>query len=169
MDPAVLTAKQPLHDCCECHCIPTPPQALHPRHPPHSADSNHCPHFLPRCKGVILCSTLKAGMGLGLELGTGLLLARLPPSPPPTLPASASSKSVEAWSPKSSSSMGFPSPWELLTAGAGGGEATPASPLASPAALPASPSCIARASRWSAPCFVTVGALSAGEQRPAEP
>ncbi|KAL4422797.1 hypothetical protein ABPG75_008994 [Micractinium tetrahymenae] len=125
-------------------------------------DSNHCPHFLPRCKAVILCSTLKAGMGLGLELGSGVLLARLPPAPPAALPASASSKSVEAWSPKSSSSLGCPSPRGAFSAGGAGGEAARTSLLASPAALPASPSSIARSSRWSAPCFVHVGALSAG-------
>ncbi len=106
-------------------------------------------------------------MGFGLELGSGVLLARLPPAPPASLLASASSKSVEAWSPKSSGSMGCPSPWEIITAGASGGGEGAALPLASPAALPASPSSIARASRWSAPCFVRVGTLSAGEMLPA--
>lgn len=125
-------------------------------------DSNHCPHFLPRCKGVVLCSTLKAGMGVGLELGSGLLLARLPPAPPTALPASASSKSVEAWSPKSSSSLGRLSPREAFLEGVGGGQGSPAWVLGGPAALPASPSSLARSSRWSAPCFVTVAALSAG-------
>lgn len=105
-------------------------------------------------------------MGVGLELGSGLLLARLPPAPPTALPASASSKSVEAWSPKSSSSLGRLSPREAFLEGAGDGQGSPAWVLGGPAALPPSPSSLARSSRWSAPCFVTVAALSAGAKHP---
>ena len=59
---------------------PPPAKVDDPRPcPPAAADgSAHCPHFLPRSKAVLLATCHKAGLGLGFEHGTGVLMARLP-------------------------------------------------------------------------------------------
>jgi hypothetical protein len=57
---------------------PPPAKVTDPRPPAATDGSAHCPHFLPRSKAVLLATCHKAGLGLGFEHGTGVLMARLP-------------------------------------------------------------------------------------------
>lgn len=56
----------------------SPPLPSFPTPAAPSQDAHHCPHFLLSCKAVAIISVTRAGLGLALMRGSGLLLSRVP-------------------------------------------------------------------------------------------
>jgi lipid-binding SYLF domain-containing protein len=136
-----------------------PASALAPPHarlsrscelPPTSTNADHqrCPQFLPRARAVILLRTFKAGFGLGVQRGNGLLLARLPPPP-----AALSSSSGGSLSPSGE--------WASQLSPASATDSAADSPLARPGS-DGPGGAAAGWWGWSPPTFVSLTGISTG-------